>query len=252
MSRHFVYICLMLMLITLSCKQRKLVKRTSESAFSLVTVDSLLKKNTFEWSFLQATADVSFSGEALNQNVNATIKMEKDKIILISARAFGIEAARIYMEEDSITVLNRLGRTYSRMGWQEAGDYIGSKLDLPMTQNLLMGRLLIPADSQFALSQDTVLYWLERISSDMMYKVRMDSFNHQIDTFYFRGSKTGKYLQVQYQNFEKVDSLTLPKQFFLRAKDGLKRFNGNIEFTSLSTARFQWSTQIPSSFKRQK
>lgn len=247
------YILIATLIIAASCKNRRAAKETGIKAFNTVSLDSLLQKNSFQWQFIEASADVVVASETINQSVNANIKMEKDKIISISARVMGIEGFRIYMQEDSITVINRLGRSYTKIGWQEAGNYIGANLDLSITQNLLLGRLLITNDTNYNMNNEAkTLYWAEILAEKMIYKVHMDSFSHKIDSSFFRGAKTGKHLQLKYSNFNTFADLTLPQNISLKAKDGLSRFNGKINYNSIKTDPFTWSARVPSSFKRQK
>ena len=50
------------------------------------------------------------------------LKLEKDSVIWISVGLFGLEGARIFMHQDSITVLNKLDKSYSKLSWNEAGE----------------------------------------------------------------------------------------------------------------------------------
>jgi hypothetical protein len=247
---NFKYISILILILSFGCKQRKAINQTGSKNFNPISLDSLLNVNSYEWDYIKANAEVSLSGEAINQNVNATINMERNKIIWISARVMGMEGLRIYMLEDSITVINRLGRSYYRLSWNEAGNYIGAKLDLQITQNLLIGKLLFNKDSTYKFTNDSTLYWTERLVDNMVYRTHMDSFTHKIDSSYFRGAKTGKNLQLKYSKFSNIGMLMLPLKISLRAKDGLKRFNGTIKYENIKTEPFEWSARVPASFKR--
>jgi hypothetical protein len=242
-----------LVIAAFGCKGKKKVAATETTPKSVneLPTKTVLMNSQSEWTFYTSKADVSIEGAGINRTVDATIKMQKDSIIWISVGLFGIEGARVFMQKDSITVLNKLDKSYSRMGWAEIGAYVGTELNLAKTQSLIVANLLIAPDSNYKLKKDSALYFMERIMENTIYKVRFDSINHQLHYSFFRGEKTGKYLTVNYGNYEVLDKGSFPKTIKLNANDGLKKFDADIKINNINMDAFGvLPTTIPNSFKR--
>jgi hypothetical protein len=232
-----------------ACKSRK--NSNDTRAFKKLSTMDALSASISDWQFYSAKAKVDIEGAGLSKSVDAVIKMEKDSVIWISVGLFGLEGARIFMHQDSITVLNKLDKSYSKLSWNEAGNYVGAELTLKSTQSLLLGNLLLPVDSLYELNQDSALYYLERIVAKSIYKVKLDSFDYHLVNSYFRGEKTGKNIRFSYSSYEKVDSAFVPGLIELKAKDGLKNFKGKIRLSNMNLEAFgPLPTRIPASYKR--
>lgn len=232
-----------------ACKSRKSSSEIKDFK-KLSTMDALNASIT-NWQYYSAKAKVDVEGAGLNKSVDAVIKMQKDSVIWISVGLFGMEGARIFMQQDSITVLNKLDRSYSRLSWSEAGAYVGTELTLKSTQSLLLGNLMLPIDSLYKLNQDSALYFIERIVAKSIYKVKLDSFNNQLVNSYFRGEKTGKNIRFSYSSYIQADSVFVPGLIEIKAKDGLKKFNGKIRISNVDLDAFgPLPTSIPGSYNR--
>lgn len=247
--RNGMLLVIVASMVMLACKSRK--KADAVNSFKIVSAQDALKSSVADWSYYSAKAKVDVEGAGLRKSIDAVIKMQKDSVIWMSIGLFGLEGARVFMHQDSITILNKLDRTYSRLSWKEAGAYVGTDLTLENTQNLLLGNLLLPIDSLFQLNQDSALYFIERITAKSIYKVHLDSFNHHLKNSYFRGEKTGKNVRLMYSDYGQIDSAYLPKLIELKAKDGLKKFTGKIRLNNMNLEAFgPLPTRIPTSFKR--
>lgn len=240
---------MLLVLFAFGCKQKKVLQETG-FVFKPISMDSLLVVNSPSWEFFSAKADVNVSGDAINQSFGANIKMKKNEFVWLSASMFGIEGGRVYMQKDSITIINRLNRTYSKIGWEKAGAYIGASLDLQIVQNILLGNALLENMMGYSFSTDTSYYHVEHATEKQLYRFRADSFNARIDSSFFRGEKSGKHLTLNYANFKNYDGLLLPLLINMKAKDGEQRFNGKIEIQKWDSEAFNVQMRVPGSFER--
>jgi len=232
-----------------ACKNRK--ETESVTAFKKISAQDALLSSETAWNFYSARARVELDGAGLTKSVDAVIKMQKDSVIWVSVSLFGLEGARVFMHKDSITILNKLQKTFFKISWKEASNYVGTELDLHKTQSLILGNLLQSIDSMYKLNQDSALYFIERIAIKSIYKVKLDSFDHRLKNSYFRGAKTGKNLKLKYSSYTYLDSAHLPGKIELNAKDGDKRFRGVIKLSNMNMGSFgALPVRVPSSFKR--
>ncbi len=107
--------------------------------------------NTFS-----AKAQMHYEGEGASQDFTANIRMHKDKDIWASITALGglIEAARAYIVPEKLQALNRLGREYYDMGYQEGLNLIQAQVSFADLQNLFTGNPLM-ADAPVSSSSET-------------------------------------------------------------------------------------------------
>ena len=246
---HIICILLSLLIGLHACKGRK--KSTASAPFKLESTENALRASESNWNYYSAKAKVEVSGGGIEKSVDAVIKMRKDSVVWISLGLFGFEGMRIFMHKDSITILNKLDKSYSKLSWKKASDYVGADLNLSKTQSLLVGNLLMPIDSLYQLNQDSALYFIQRVTIASMYKVRLDSFTKELAFSYFRGAKTGKSMTLNYNKYDDMDSIRLPYMIKLSAKDGLSKFSGNISINSIDIEPFGiLPTRVPASFER--
>lgn len=248
-NKYCTFFGVLLILFAFGCKQKKAINST-EIIFKPISMDSLFVVNNPTWEFFSTRAEVNVSGDAVNQSVGANIKMKKDEFVWLSASMFGIEGGRVYMQKDSITIINRLNRSYSKIDWDKAGAYIGSNLNLQIAQNILLGNTLLENNGNFSFSTDTAFYHVESISDNQMYRFDADSVHARIENSFFRGEKSGKHLTLKYGKFKNIDGLLLPLLINMNAKDGDQKFVGKIEIQGWDSKEFNVNMKVPGSFKR--
>ncbi|RYZ20979.1 MAG: DUF4292 domain-containing protein [Chitinophagaceae bacterium] len=75
-----------------------------------------------------------------NYNVNATIRMQKDSAIWISANALlGIEAIRAYITRDSVKILDKLNKVYTARSMRFLQEQTDMPLTLAIMEDLIVG-----------------------------------------------------------------------------------------------------------------
>ena len=73
------------------------------------------KKNYLNYNWLNLTGKVNLNTQQTSQKIKINIKLKKDSLIWLSLRSsLGIEVARIKLTQDSLYVINRLTKTYSK------------------------------------------------------------------------------------------------------------------------------------------
>ena len=112
------------LLLIASCSSRKKLVTTMSHA-------------DFQWMTAKMEMDVKAPGLELI-NVTGALRMRRDSAIWISASMMGMENVRTLITEDSITLLNRVDKTYLT----EPLDTVAQKLNIPMTLRECQAKLL--------------------------------------------------------------------------------------------------------------
>lgn len=142
-----VLLALVVGLLAVSCGSKKSVtgsgvnlSEVSDAAYLRGVVANAPDFDEFS-AKMRLTA--SYGGE--NISVGGSIKMKKDEVIQLSLVAIGIvEAARIEITPKRLLLLDRIGRRYMEVDYDELKFFADSKIDFYTLQALFWNELFLP------------------------------------------------------------------------------------------------------------
>ncbi|MCP4520505.1 MAG: DUF4292 domain-containing protein [Cytophagales bacterium] len=133
---------------------------------------NLLEINNIDFHSFKTKAKIKYKdSEQSLPSVTTTIRMRKDSIIWMSAKAMGFEVGRIRMMQDSVYLLNKWQKEYYVKDYQSLSKMMNFPVDFQLIQATLLGNqafteigaqklkkeenhyLLINKISQFIISQ---------------------------------------------------------------------------------------------------
>jgi hypothetical protein len=209
------------------------------------------QKTNSEW--LQAKAKVYANIQGDVYNMQATIKIQKNKIIWLSLKKLGFEVARVYITPDSIISINRLERTYQIETTETFASQFGFPLDMQVVQDLLIGNPLLPAKmyrKQEHKNGPITLYGEEKnIHTSMIFTLP----TMQLQQLHMRDAGNTKELN---SNFSQYQQLKDNKYFsylrvyeFKELKDDLSTVE--IQFSDIQLdSPFEFNLEIPQRYTR--
>lgn len=109
------------------------VDNTAIEAFDLV------KGNALEFDQFNVKADLDIKSSMFSGGAKLQLRMVKDSALWFSVNKFGVEVARGLITVDSIQAVERLQRTYVRMGIDEASEMAGFNLRFGFLQDFILG-----------------------------------------------------------------------------------------------------------------
>ena len=137
---------LLTILFLYSCGSKKIV--TQDVEMSTISASSYLKtviENAPKFDEFSAKMRLSFLQGKESISVGGSIKMKKDEVIQLSIVAAGIvEAARIELTPQRMLVLDRIGRRYVEIGYDELSFIQQCKLDFYTLQSLFWNEIFLP------------------------------------------------------------------------------------------------------------
>lgn len=142
-----VLLALCVGLLAVSCRTKKSV---SESGMNLSTVSDVaylrgVVANAPDFDAFSAKMRLTASYGGENISVGGSIKMKKDEVIQLSLVAIGIvEAARIEITPKRLLLLDRIGRRYLEVDYDELKFFDDSKIDFYTLQALFWNELFLP------------------------------------------------------------------------------------------------------------
>lgn len=173
-----------------------------------VAADSIIANYDSEWSELSMQGKLSFDG--LPMSVSVKLYMKRGESIILSARApiFG-EVARVEVDQDSITFINKHTRCFNVQSFADLE--VDSKTYLTDLQDILLGQVAFPGHGR--LSADNALFsqWIALPTSEVLvypsielqtpgteYGFVMESSFWQLRSFVLMLQKSGVVVETKY------------------------------------------------------
>lgn len=122
-------------------------------------VQKQMVQNQFNADWISAKAKIKFADADRSMTVFSNIKIQKDSVIWLNAKAFGIEAGRVLIRPDSIFVIDRLNKKYMAKDIFWLQDEFGLPVDFKGLQAMLMGNPIF-FNSDLTVEKDSLNYVL--------------------------------------------------------------------------------------------
>jgi len=116
--------------------------RTGEDSAAIIRENySKIRAQQLSFTTFNAKIDVDYiGGNGKKENVNATLRMYKDSVIWVSVTGlFGIEGLRAYITQDSIKIIYKQDKIYTKRSVAYIQEVTGLPLNLSSLQDLLIG-----------------------------------------------------------------------------------------------------------------
>lgn len=140
-----VWVCLTMHLMS-SCVLKKMLTQEADTEdFSESSYLQRVISNAPVFNDFSAKMRLTLSYGKENISVGGSLKMKKDEVIQLSIVAIGIvEAARIELTPHRLLVLDRMGRRYVEVKYDDLPFLRQSKLDFYTIQSLFWNELFLP------------------------------------------------------------------------------------------------------------
>ncbi len=184
-----------------------------------VATDTIIANYDSDWTDLSMQGKLSFDG--LPMSVSVKVYMKRGESVILSARApiFG-EVARVEVNQDSITLINKHTRCYNVQSL--AGLPVDHKAYLTDLQDVLLGQIAFPGHGRLTQESALLSQWLELPTDEALiypaselqtegteYGFVIDSVDWQLRSFVLMLQKTGVVLETKYLYGDKAWTLGL-------------------------------------------
>lgn len=173
-----------------------------------VAADSIVANYDADWSDLSMEGKLSFDG--LPMSVGVKVYMKRGEAVILSARApFLGEVARVEINQDSVTLINKHTRTYNVQPLD--GLDVDRKAYLSDLQDILLGQVAFPGYGRLTAENAFLPQWMALASGEALvypspelqtqgteYGFVMDSVDWQLSSFVLMLQKTGVVIETKY------------------------------------------------------
>lgn len=251
--RFNILLLLTIVFVFGSCKNRKLI--TSEDGILLELPDNAFSKvsrNLPEFEFLSLKAKSSFKTKDASQSFTLILKMRRDSFIWASVSGFGFEAVRALITTDSVTVIDRLNKTYYKESIDYLSTLIGFDVNLSQLQNILIGNPPISGVDYLVTNHETYHAHLRAVNGTLESILQLNS-QFQVNRSRMEQMRTKEVLDIRYLNHSKIKGLgEIPEDLEAKVSSGERNVvEITLHYTSVDTDKFDnLPIQIPKNYEK--
>lgn len=111
----------------------------------------------FDYDCLSSKVKLSMKGKTLN----GKLQMERGKrlCLIVNAPMLGFEIARVEADRDSITMVDKMDKVYTRLSLQELANGHEDEICLEAVECLMLGRIFVPGRGEAKINDFGRLAW---------------------------------------------------------------------------------------------
>ncbi len=218
-----------------------------------MTAKQLIKENrrqTADFKTLQAKVKIDYSDGDKSNGVSVTLRIEKDKVIWLSAP---LGAARAMITPEKVSYYNKLENEYFEGDYSLLSELLGIELDFNKVQNLLLGEMIFDlTDEPYLVSNNEISYVLQPQNQKSIFEIfyLLNPGHFKLDSQQLSQSVEKRFLQVDYKTYQSVNKEIVPELINIVAVEDNAEVKIDLEFKSVSLNEdIKFPFEIPSGYK---
>ena len=234
----------------MSCKSKQKLLETDQ----IIPLDSVYQEifTPSEIDWFVGRAKVKISNDETSESFVMYLRMKSDSVIWASFKKYLQEGGRALIDKDSVSIINRLDKTYQVISLKELSNRFGMTPHLNDIQALIKAQIPnIDTTHLWQSNQDEAFYNFRSIKDDIVYEFSYDKKlgklkkGHFIDRFNLNG-------YWDYDDYRIVDNIAVPFFRKYRAEFGPDNYlNVTLEFTDIELNKANTTNfRIPSHYKK--
>lgn len=249
--RKWLAFCFLAVVIS-SCKSTNIV--TSGEIDEKLTAKAVIKnhyKGELNFTTMSGRMKIDYSDGGSSQGVGVSLRMEKDKIIWLSAPLGVVKA---YITPTRISFYNKLQNEYFDGDFSYLSNLLGTDLDFEQVQNLLLGQAIFDLrDSKYEVSTTADAYDLRPRKTEDLFKIifQLEPKNFKMASQQLSQPWKKRLLQINYKNYQERNAQIIPNEIGITAIDREERTTIAIEYRNIEFGRsLNFPYKIPRGFEK--
>lgn len=173
----------MIALFCFSCKSRKHVFDQSAQQITQDRVDSILVNHKLDFDWYSVKAKLKFQTPDQSESGTCILRIKHDSIIWMVLKKFSREGIRMQMNQDSITLINRLNKSATSWSWPNLSTAYGLRLDYALVQDLLVGNIVYDPNKESKVVADSSFYLAHQTDDFFAYEYQIPFFQERVSNF---------------------------------------------------------------------
>jgi hypothetical protein len=212
----------------------------------LINEVSPLWANRLSYTSFAGKAKVNYSGPGSSRDFTANIRLKKDSVIWATITFLGIPAARVFVTQDSLFVLNYIQREVTKLPLSRSGEVLPAPIDFKSLQNLIIGEPL--RDGRLTSASTSDKRWTVLVEDPAyMQRITYSKADSTISLMQIFTKDTASQASINHDRFEKMNNRRLPLVRSMRIQNGKDVYTIDLE---LQSATFDVAQEYPFSIPK--
>lgn len=224
-------------MIFTSCKSKKGVSENrSLDVLSTKKIVNNHYNNSFSKNTISAKINIDYEDDKTGVGVTIRMRMEKDKVIWMSATKLGIPIAKVMITPTNVSYYEKIEKRYFDGDFSLLSKWLGADLNFEMIQNLLLGQAIqnLKKDRYIAeLNGDLYQLSLEHNKELWSILFFLNPDNFKMSKQEIRNPEKQQLLSVSYQNYSKINGEIFPENINVRVIDKNKITTIKMEYRAV-------------------
>ena len=251
MIRSIKIIAVFICLFFVGCKSTKRISSSGDLNTKLSSIELIKKHQNQDVQFrtMQSKVKVEYNQGDRSESYTINLRMEKDKVIWMSA-TLGIVRAKITPEK--VSFYNKLDNTYFDGDFSLISNLLGTDLNFDNVQRLLLGEAIFDLDSQIyntEIHEESYVLFPE--DQNTLYEIffLLNPSHFKMDSQQLAQPLERRMLQIDYKNYQEVDKQIVPEIIKVIALEDNEETIVNMQFRSVTlNSELRFPFRIPSGF----
>lgn len=241
----------MVIVLFISCKSGKVL--ADGSANKSLSAKAIIKahyQNELDFKTIRGRMKIDYSDGESNNGFAVSFRMKKDEAIWISAP---LSIVKAYITPERVSFYYKLEKTYFDGDFSYLSNLLGTDLDFEQVQNLLLGQSLFNLrDQKYDMDIADQNYQLKPQKAADFFKIlfQIEPKNFKIATQQLAQPMKNRLLQIEYQNYQKINKWVLPNEILVTANDNKITNTIAIEYRNIEfNTSLNFPYKIPKGYK---
>ncbi len=225
---------LLFVVLATSCKSGKIASDSGiDASLPVRTVIRNHYRNAPEFKTISGRVKVDYSDGESEQSVGVSLRMEKDKVIWMSAPLGVVKA---YITPERVSFYNKLQNECFDGDFTYLSHLLGTDLNFEKVQNLLLGQALVDLrEEKFDMEPNAGTYELKPRNVSALFKMlfRIEPRTYKVQTAMLSQPENKRLLQISYEDYGGKDFQLLPGTISILAAENEKQTRIKIEYRNM-------------------
>jgi len=254
-------LCVLMAVFLLSCKSKAILVNTKapvnvvKTDTAALTSEKVIQKhygNKIDFSTLSIRAGAKYKHDDDSQSVSAEVRIKKDEQILVSIRVLGITMAKALITPKEVKYYEKINGTYFEGDYVSLSRWLGTDLDFYKVQNMLIGKPIDDLTKQaYVFTETDKFYKLNAVQDNTEKSFFFEAEHFLLKKQEIRQPEKQRNFEVNYPNFQKVDSAILPVNLKITALQEDEKTTIDIDYNSASfNEELSFPYNVPEGYDR--
>lgn len=253
--KNAIKILILSLFILSSCKAKKEV--VGGVVLPKISKKQLLNKYhkaLFSKKTVNAKISANYSDTKKAVNFTITMRLEKDKVIWLSASKIGFPVAKIMITPNQVRYYEKLKKTYFEGSFELLSNWLGADLNFNQIQNILLGQAFESFNKdKYALGVKEKAYLLSSKKRKDLVELLflLNPYNFKVNKQEIKNRTDRQFLQITYPEYTKIEEEVFPKKIGVKVMEKQKITEITLNFRQVEFNKsLTFPFAIPKGYKK--